>query len=104
MWLKALVIFGGALWLSLMEVAVLLPLWPGVLYLTRPLIVPPGWTLEVIKVKTTYHRPGEQGLVVMAHGPEGARDVKGKAVFALWGFLFIDALITAAVLVLVFWR
>jgi hypothetical protein len=40
----------------------------------------------------------------MGYGPGGARDVKTSALLTFWAFLFLDAVITAAVLVFVFWR
>ncbi|MEE4195054.1 MAG: hypothetical protein V2J07_07640 [Anaerolineae bacterium] len=104
LWIKALVIVGGAVWLSLMELAVLLPAAPQLLRFTRPFILPPDWKIEVTRVKSSYHRPGETGLVVMGVGPYSDKDVKTQALLVLWGFLFLTDLFTVAVAVFALWR
>ena len=103
-WIKALVIVGVAVWLSLMELAMLLPAAPQLLRPTRPLILRPDWKIEVTRVKHSYHRPGETGLVVTGVGPHGDKDVKTQALLVMWGFLFLPDLVMAAVVVFVLWR
>ena len=53
-----LIILGVALWLALMGLAVVLPLHPGVLRITRKIVCPPGSEIRVGTSVASYHRPG----------------------------------------------
>ena len=89
---------GAGAWLALMVLAAMLPLAPGVLAITRPLVCRRGESLEIVRTKASYHRPGETGLVVRCvGGPSGPRNVRFRAILALWAGM---AMILAALALL----
>ncbi len=89
----AVIIIGLALFVSLMALAVIVPLRPGWIRITERFVCPRGSTMEVQTSKLSYHRPGERGLVVMCKGPGGTTSINGRAVFCLWLIFFICALV-----------
>ena len=88
-----LIILGVALWLALMGLAVVLPLRPGVLRITRKIVCPPGCEIRVGTSVASYHRPGERGLFVECVDPNGdSKLITNKAVAVFTGLLFLTAL------------
>lgn len=84
----------GAAWLALMMLAVVIPIAPRLfLGLVAPFVCSRGSRLEVTRVKLSYHRPGEHGLVVRRVGAEGTRSVRGRAISALGGLFFLVSLL-----------
>jgi hypothetical protein len=95
-----LIVVGVTAWLALMGLAATLPIAPAFfLRLTERLICPPGTKMEVRTFRATYHRPGERGLEVACVGPGVNKDVKVKAILALWALYLVPALPLAVLVV-----
>ena len=84
-----LIIIGISLWLSVMLLAVAIPINPKILNLTKSIICNKDEKLIIKKVKLSYHRPGEKGVIVERIGPKGRENVKVKALFTLWIIFFL---------------
>ena len=99
-----IVVIAAAFWLSMMAIAIALPVSVDIIRITKPFICPPGSRLEVRTDKTRAKRPGERGLVVLCHSTEGTKDVKGKALTTLWLFFFLLALSGSALAAALWWE
>jgi hypothetical protein len=99
------IILGVAAWLGLMGMALALPIYPGTVRITRWLVCPPGTEMRVGTFVASYHRPGQRGITIECVGADGiTRDVKVKALLALWALFFGVSLPAAAVIVLLAYR
>ena len=87
-----LIFVGGSFWISMMILAVVLPLFPKALRVTAPLICRSGEKMEIHVGKASYHRPGERGLAIECVGT-GRRTVTLRAFFLAWVVLSILILI-----------
>jgi len=94
-----LITLAVAAWLATMLLALLLPLEPRILKLTRFLLCPDA-DLIVEKFKATYHRQGEFGIEVYYIDQNQVRqDVKYRALLVFWGMCFFITLPAAWFLV-----
>jgi len=91
-------ILGVALFLSLMALAIALPLRPDILRVTERFVCPAGARMDVTLTKSSYHRPGESGLVVTCRGQGKDEYVNARALLYLWLLFFVVALPVAATL------
>lgn len=82
-------IIGISLWISVMLFAIAIPINPKILNLTKSILSNKGEELIITKVKHSYHRPEEKGIVVERMGPKGRENVKVKALFTLWIIFFL---------------
>jgi hypothetical protein len=58
--------------------------------------------MEVSRVKLSYHRPGETGLLIYCIGPGVKRNVRVKALMIFWLMLLLVSLpIAAAAVILI---
>ncbi len=89
---------GVALWLGTMLFAALLPASPKIVKITRPLVCPPGTEMEVRTFSASYHRPGERGIEIYAVGPGGQKNVKGRALWTLWGLCCLAAILPSLII------
>lgn len=95
-----LIILGVALWLSLMVLAVILPIRPDAVRITERLVCPADTKMDVRTEVYSYHHPGQKAVVVNYRGSDGMiHDVKVKAILALWGILFFVSILVTAVVV-----
>jgi hypothetical protein len=98
----ALITIGLAVFFSLIGIAILIPIYPNIIRITESFVCPPGSKMEVQKVKLSYHRPGEKGIIVSCHSDGETLYVKGKALLCLWFLFFLISLpITARLGVLI---
>ena len=97
-----LIIVLVALWLSIMALAAILPINVNILRITQPLICPPGSHLELRTWDVSPHHRGVKGLMVYSQGPDGRRDVKTRALLALWAIFFVISLFICGILGLFF--
>ena len=74
-----LITLGLAIFFSLMGIAVVIPIYPNIIRITESFVCPPGMKMNVEKVKLSYHRPSEKGIIVSCHGHGEIRYVKAKA-------------------------
>lgn len=88
-----LIIVAISLWLSVMLLAVAITIYPKIITITKSIICKKGETLVITKVKLSYHRPGEKGIVVEKIGPKGRENVKVKALLTLWIIFFLWTLL-----------
>lgn len=94
-----LAVLGVALFLSLIALAVVLPIRPGIVRVTERLVCPAGTRMEVEMVRHSYHRSGERGIVVRCRGQGRTEQVNGRALVALWLIFYLASLPVAAVVV-----
>jgi len=78
-----LIIIGISIWLSVMLLAVAIPINPKIFNLTKSIICNKNEELTITKVKRSYHRPGEKAIEIEKTGPNGRENVKVKALFTL---------------------
>lgn len=93
-----LITLGLAIFLSLIGIAVVIPIYPNIIRITESFVCPPGMKMKVEKVKLSYHRPGEKGIIVSCHGHGETIYVKAKALLCLWVIFFVFSLPVAAML------
>jgi hypothetical protein len=92
---------GVAIWLAFMIFAAALAIRPEVVMVVKRFVCPPGTEMIVQTEVYSYHHPGQRALVVYSDGPEGRKDIKTRALLALWLFFFV--LSVPVSLILVFW-
>jgi len=68
--------------------AIIIPIYPNILLLTKSVLCNNNENLIITKVKHSYHRPGEKGIVIEKIGPRGKKNIKVKALFTLWIIIF----------------
>ena len=94
-----LIMLAVAAWLATMLMALLLPLEPRVLKLTRFLICPDS-ELIIEKFRLSYHRQGEFGIEVYYMDQDQRRhEAKWLALFIFWGMCLVVSLPAAWLLV-----
>ncbi|MBL7129535.1 MAG: hypothetical protein ISS16_11205 [Ignavibacteria bacterium] len=91
-----LITLGLAIFFSLMGIAIVIPIYPNIIRITESFVCPPGMKMKVEKVKLSYHRPSEKGIIVSCHGHGETRYVKAKALLYLWLIFFVFSLPVAA--------
>jgi hypothetical protein len=87
-----LIIFALAIFVSLMGLAIAIPVYPNIIRITESFVCPPGMKMKVEKVKLSYHRPSEKGIIVSCHGHGETRYVRTKALLYLWLIFFLFSL------------
>jgi len=92
-----LIVLGVAIWLSLMVLAVILPIRPGIVRITGPFVCPSGSKMEVDTPVYSYHRPGEKAIIIRCMGPGIVKNVKIRALLVFW---FLCLLVSLPVTVL----
>ena len=92
---------GFAIWLAFMIFATALAINPEVVKVVRYFVCPPGTEMIVKTEVYSYHHPGQKAIVVYSDGPEGQKDIKVRALLALWLFFFVLSVPVSAILV--FW-
>ncbi len=95
------IILGVAVWLAFMMFAAVLAIRPEVVKIVKPFVCPPGTEMVVKTEVYSYHQPGQKAIIIYSDGPEGRKDIKGRALVVLWLFFFIPSIPLAALLV--FW-
>ena len=95
------IILGVAIWLAFMIFATALAIRPEVVKVVRLFVCPPSTEMVVKTEVYSYHHPGEKAIVVYSDGPEGRKDIKVRALLALWLFFFV--LSVPVSILLVFW-
>ena len=103
MFTMILIILAAAFWLSMITLAIVMPVNVNILRITKPFICPPGATLEIKTVKSSQNRAGARGLIVLCCSAAGKKDVKGKALTVLWGIFFVIFLVACSVAVSLWW-
>jgi len=87
----------ASLVLSLVVLAVAVPIRPKILSIFAPLICGKGEKLRLTVTKASHHRTGEHGLVAESVGPQGTRSVMARlfftAVVSVFLFFFLLGLI-----------
>jgi hypothetical protein len=92
---------GFAIWLAFMIFATALAINPEVVKVVRYFVCPPDTEMIVKTEVYSYHHPGQKAIVVYSDGPEGQKDIKVRALLALWLFFFVLSIPVS--IILVFW-
>jgi len=50
-----------------MGFAIAVPIYPNIIRITQSFVYPLGSKMKVQKVKLSYHRPGEKGIIIFCH-------------------------------------
>ena len=103
MFTMIIIIVAAAFWLSIVAVAIAMPINVQILRITKPFVCPGGSTMEIKTEKTSGQRTGGKGLVVLCRSAEGTKDVKGKALTVLWGIFFVVFLAGSALAASLWW-
>jgi hypothetical protein len=81
---------GLALWISIMIIAVILPVKPNILGITKSLVCPKGSELIVQTAVYSYHRPGQKALEISIKDNNGmVKNAVFKVVSVFWLILFL---------------
>jgi hypothetical protein len=83
-----LITLGLAIFVSLMGFAIVIPVYPNIIRITESFVCPPGMKIKVEKVKLSYRRPSEKGIIVSCHGHGETRYVKTKALLISMANIF----------------
>jgi hypothetical protein len=98
--MRILIMIFVALWLSFMLLAIVLPLRPGFVRITRRLVCRRSRGMQVEYFRASYHHPGQRGILITCIDEDGRQhDVKVKAIFALWLIFFLVSLLVAGLIV-----
>lgn len=94
-------IIGVAVWLAFVIFSLTLSIRPETVKIIKVFICQPDVEMIVQTETYSYHRPGQRAIIIHADGPDGLRDIKARALVALWLFYFVLSIPIATILV--FW-
>jgi len=86
-----ILILSIAFFLSIMAVAIALPLRPSIVRITARFVCPTSTTMKVQTTSLNTHRPSTQRLVVTCQGGGKTLYVNAKAFLWLWMMFFVAA-------------
>jgi hypothetical protein len=85
-----LISLGIALWISLMIIAIILPIKPSILGITKSFVCPQGSKLFIQTAVYSYHRPGQKALEISIMDNNGVtKNAAFKVVSVFWLLLFV---------------
>jgi|WetSurMetagenome_2_1015567.scaffolds.fasta_scaffold1089338_1 hypothetical protein len=85
-----LISFGVSIWLACMILAIILPINPNILKITKNFVCPKENELIIQTAVYSYHRPGQKALEIYYLDDDGAvKDVGLQAITIFWIILFI---------------
>jgi uncharacterized membrane protein YccF (DUF307 family) len=98
---SVLLSIGVAIWISFMTLAIILPVRPNVLRMTRGLVCPKGSEMIIQTAVYSYHRPGQKALEISIKDKNGVVKNAGfKVVSVFWLILMAFSLPISIIFVL----